>query len=275
MTVLRTVPEPTPKALRELVRLKHEGGDPARYGWGTRLRLRFGYFTPDEVYESTVARVVHDHSSWLDLGCGRNVFPNNPGLARELAARCGCLVGVDPDPTIEENPYVHRRARTTIDDFRSDQAFDVVTLRMVAEHIEHPVATLEALARLTKPGGIVVVYTVNRWSPVSVISRVVPFGLHHAIKYLFWRTEEKDTFPVAYRMNTRRQLLRLFEGNGFREIGFSYLDDCRTFSRSRLMHRLELAAWRGLRALGLRYPENCLLGIYEREAPAADAAGGR
>jgi hypothetical protein len=58
MAAHRAELEPTPEELRELVRLRHDGGDPARYGWATRLRLRFDYFTPDEVYESTVARAV-------------------------------------------------------------------------------------------------------------------------------------------------------------------------------------------------------------------------
>jgi hypothetical protein len=146
---------------------------------------------------------------------------------------------------------------------------------MVAEQIEHPPTALESLTRLTRPGGIVVVYTVNKWSPISVISRVVPFGLHHAIKHRLWKTEEKDTFPVVYRMNTGRQLRRLFEGNGFREVGFSYLDDCRTFGNTRWLHQLELTARRWLRAVGLRYPENCLLGIYERTCPTTDGVAGR
>jgi hypothetical protein len=110
----------------------------------------------------------------------------------------------------------------------------------------------------------VVIYTVNRWSPASLISRVVPFGLHHPIKHMLWKTEEKDTFPVAYRMNTRRRLRRLFEGHGFREVAFNYLDDCRTFAGSRPLLFMELSVRRGLNALGLRYPENCLLGVYER-----------
>lgn len=254
---------PTAADLRDFVSRKHDG-DSGRYGWATRMRLSFDYFTPDEVYEATVERMVAPGTTWLDVGCGRNVFPSNPGLARVLADRCRRLVGVDPDETIEENTFVHERVCATIDTFESTERFDIVTLRMVAEHVADPEATLQTLARLTKPGGSVVIYTVNQWAPASVVARAVPFSLHHAIKHWLWKTDEKDTFPVAYRMNTRRRLRRLFETHGFHEASFVYLDDCRSFGNTRALLRLELSACHVFRSLGFTYPENCLLGVYLR-----------
>ena len=128
----------------------------------------------------------------------------------------------------------------------------------------HSERVAESLSQLTKPGGRVVVYTINRWSAVSVITWLTPFKLHHPIKSLLWGSEEKDTFPVTYRMNTRGALVRLFQRSGFREQYFTYLDDCRSLSRFRATQVCELYSWRVMRALGWRYPENCILGIYER-----------
>src|SRR5262249_35055264 len=122
------------------------------------------------------------------------------------------------------------------------------------------------IAALTAPGGKVVVLTVNRWAPITIVSSLIPFRFHHGIKRLVWKTESKDTFPVAYRMNTRRELAQVFEEFGFEEIYFDYIDDCRASSRFRVLHFLELSLWRLLRTLGLNYPENCLLGVYERVA---------
>jgi SAM-dependent methyltransferase len=258
-----TTLEPSPDRLQELVHRKF-GGDPDRFGWGTRMRLRHGYFSPDEVYEATVDHLITPGARWLEVGCGRDVFPDNRPLAQELADRCAQLVGVDPDPTLEENPFVHQRVRYPIEAYQADDPFDVVTLRMVAEHIIDPDAAVSALARLTRSGGVVVVYTVNQWSPVSLVARAVPFALHHLIKHRLWRSHEEDTFPVAYLMNTRRRLHRLFERHGFREASFAYLGDCRTFANTRPLQAMELWAWRALRAVGLTYPENCLLATYER-----------
>jgi hypothetical protein len=248
--------------LAEAFRLKYAAN--GRLGWGPRLRQRFRHFSPDDVYESLVAKLVGPDSVWLDVGCGRNLFPDNPRLSRLLADRARLLVGVDPDITIEENPYVHQRVRSTINEVRPDRVYTLLTLRMVAEHIADPRSALKAVAALTAPRGKVVVYTVNRWAPITLISALVPFRFHHHAKRLLWRTESKDTFPVFYRMNTRSKLARLFGMAGFREVYFNYLADCRVFSRFRLLHFLNLGFWRLLKAFGLTYPETCLLGVYER-----------
>jgi 2-polyprenyl-3-methyl-5-hydroxy-6-metoxy-1,4-benzoquinol methylase len=173
-------------------------------------------------------------------------------------------VGVDPSDNIAENQFVQQRIHGRIEDYHSPESFDLATLRMVAEHISNPSAAVAALARLVKPGGKVVIYTVNLWSPVALISWLVPFRLHHAIKSLLWRTDAKDSFPVAYAMNTRQQLRQIFGASGFRECLFAYLDDCRIFHRFRFLSLLETGSWKILKSVGVRYPESCLLGVYER-----------
>src|SRR5260370_19235869 len=111
---------------------------------------------------------------------------------------------------------------------------------MGAQHFERPEAAVASLSRLVRPGGAVVVYTVNRWAPVPLATALVPFRLHHAFKRLLWSTEEKDTFPVAYIMNTRTHLLELFRAGGFRDRHFRYLDDCSQFHPSRIFDLLDV-----------------------------------
>lgn len=110
-----------------------------------------------------------------------------------------------------------------------------------------------------------IVYTVFKWSPIPILTRLVPFALHHKLKYILWKTEAKDTFPIAYRMNTRKHLNQLFEAVGFFEHHFYYLDDCRTFAQFRCLRFLELLLQQLLRQSLLHYPEVCLLGIYEKK----------
>lgn len=254
---------PSLEGLGRVFRQKY--GDPATAGWGPRTRFRFGYFTPDEYYEAVVSELITPGCSWIDAGGGRDLFPYNRPLAVELAGRCHRLVAVDPSDTIEENRFATERVRARLEDFECSEPFDLATLRMVAEHVETPEAFVAALARLVKPQGLAVVYTVNKWAPISIVSKFTPFSIHHRIKSILWSTEERDTFPVAYRMNTRRRLRALFHGAGFREQHFEYLDDCRTFHRFRALNYLELSAWRLLQAAGIRYPENCLLGVYQKD----------
>lgn len=255
---------PTRDELDRVFRQKH--GDPETTGWSPRRRYRFGYFTPDDVYEAIVAKLVSPETDWLDVGGGRDLFPHNVPLARELASRCRCLVGVDPSANVHENPFVHEKVQAPIENYPTDRTFDLATLRMVAEHVTSPDAVIAKFAALVRPGGKVVIYTVNRWAPITVVSSLIPFGLHHPIKRLVWGTDEKDTFPVVYKMNTRSRLRSLFGRHGFREVHFAHLDDCRAFANFWLLNLVEMWTWRGLRAVGLCYPETCLLGVYERTA---------
>jgi SAM-dependent methyltransferase len=243
-----------------ILRLKY--GPPDRLGPSPRLRRWFGYSSPDDWYEAAVAGLVTATTTWLDVGCGRNVFPSNRAAAKLLAERCRLLVGIDPSDNIHANDIIHERAQCVLEDYVTDRRFDLVTLRMVAEHITDPVGTVRALARLTSAGGRVVIYTVSKWSPVTVVSAITPFRFHVAAKRFLWRTDERDTFPTAYRMNTRRELRRLFAAGGFLEESFYHLDDCMSFGRFLWLSRLELLAWRTLRSVGLRYPEASILAVF-------------
>src|SRR6202000_1313212 len=104
---------------------------------------------------------------------------------------------------------------------------DLITLRMVAEHVEAPETVAKQLALLLNPGGRIVIYTVSRHSPSVLAAAATPLWVHHAVKRVLWRTEERDTFPTVYRMNTRAALRRLFCGEGLSEVMFEYLADCR------------------------------------------------
>jgi len=258
--VLVRLPDAT--ALRQMFHLRYGALD--RLGWGSRLRREHAYYTPDDVYEALIAGLVAPGLHWLDVGCGRHLFPNNPALADALSARCARLVGVDPAPTLAENPWVHEKAPCGIDTYDGKGAFDLVTLRMVAEHIADPGASVRGVDRALRPGGVAVVFTVSAWSPVPLLTRLAPMGLRHRVKSWLWGTQPKDTFPTCFKMNSRGALQRQFAAVGMHEEQFLRLDDCRTFARFRGLSEMELRAMRIFRMVGVPYPEHCLLGIYRK-----------
>jgi 2-polyprenyl-3-methyl-5-hydroxy-6-metoxy-1,4-benzoquinol methylase len=249
--------------MQELFEVKHGSVD--KTGWSPRLRRQFGYFTPDDYYEAVVESLVDGNTEWLDVGGGSAIFPSNPKLSHILADRCKRLVVVDPSGNINDNPFAHERYQRLLEEFSdSSGQFTLITARMVVEHVTHPQRFVTKLSQLLKPGGKAVIYTVNLWSPGAIISSYTPMAFHHFAKSLLWDAEEKDTFPVAYLMNTRSRLNRLFTAAGFREIAFHRLDDCRTLGRWKPLLTLELTLWKALRSVGLGYLESCLLGVYER-----------
>jgi len=254
---------PTMDQLKAVFERKYRHG--SELGWAPKRRLNHGYFLPTDYYEATIEKHIEPGNRWLDVGGGRAIFPQNGQLAQELVDRCEHVVAVDPSDNVLDNPFVHERHRMLLENYETDQTFDLVTMRMVAEHVANPTAFVSALSRLLKPGGRAIVFTVNLYSPVTVVSRFTPFGLHYRLKSLFWKGEERDTFPTAYRMNRQSDLAQYFSEHGFAEEAFTRIDDLSVFRTRKRLGAMELKLWQMCKRLRISYPENCLLGIYRKQ----------
>jgi 2-polyprenyl-3-methyl-5-hydroxy-6-metoxy-1,4-benzoquinol methylase len=234
-------------------------------GQSPRMRLSFDYFTPDDYYEALVSRLVTPGCEWADIGCGRDVFPRFSELARDLCSRASFVYGIDPDDNVLENPYINDRFHGVGDDCGTERRFDVLTMRMVAEHIVDADRAIKKVAELLKPGGITVIYTPYKWAPMSVVASLLPFSLHHPLKRLIWDAEARDTFPTAYNLNTRYDLARHTSNHGLEERSFQMLDDCRVLTRYHWLNYGELTLQRLLRSMNVGYPERCILAVYEKK----------
>ncbi len=136
------------------------------------------------------------HQQVLDVGCGG-------GILSESMARAGARVlGIDlAQPlldvaqlhALEGKVEVEYRA-VAAEDLAAERpgAFDVVTCMEMLEHVPDPAVTLAALAKLVRPGGDVVVSTLNR-NPLAFavaivgaeyIARILPRGTHEYLKFI-------------------------------------------------------------------------------------------
>ena len=185
------------------------------------------------------------------------------------------MIAVDPSANVLRNEFARERVQARLEEYAPGPVFDLATLRMVVEHVDAPDAFARALAGAMRPGGMVVIFTVNRWAPITLVSGVVPFRFHHALKRVVWGGDEEDTFPVCYLLNTRATLQRTLAPHGLREAAFARLDDLSTFGTFPRLGGIELAAWRAMRSLALPYPESCLLGIYVKDGAPAVAQSER
>jgi 2-polyprenyl-6-hydroxyphenyl methylase/3-demethylubiquinone-9 3-methyltransferase len=128
--------------------------------------------------------------SVLDIGCGG-------GLVAEPLARLGAHVtGIDPAPQNIEAARAHAEGAGLEIDYRAEtaeafaasgQSFDAVLLLEVVEHVPDVPAFLKAVAPLVKPGGAMVLSTLNRTLKAyalaiigaELILRWLPAGTHN------------------------------------------------------------------------------------------------
>jgi len=125
-----------------------------------------------------------DNLSIVDIGCGG-------GLISEPLAQKGALVtGVDASATSIEVAKRHAKANQIHVDYRhqlaselaSDGAqFDVVINAEVVEHVPNQPQLIKECAQLVKPGGLLILATLNRTVKSFVIAIV---GAEYVMRYL-------------------------------------------------------------------------------------------
>jgi 2-polyprenyl-6-hydroxyphenyl methylase/3-demethylubiquinone-9 3-methyltransferase len=132
----------------------------------------------------------------VDVGCGGGI------LSEAMALRGASVVGVDLSQAVLEVAELHAIESKAALEYRSiaaedlalssPGAFDLVTCMEMLEHVPDPAATLAALGTLVKPGGHVIVSTLNRKPQAfavailgaEYIARVLPRGTHEYLKFI-------------------------------------------------------------------------------------------
>jgi hypothetical protein len=67
---------PAKRELEETFGLKY--GHIGKLCTSPSMRRRFPYNTPDEYLEARTEELVQSGCTWLDVGCGHNLFPSDP-----------------------------------------------------------------------------------------------------------------------------------------------------------------------------------------------------
>jgi ubiquinone/menaquinone biosynthesis C-methylase UbiE len=235
------------------------------------------------VYAELLSKLVQGGAAWLDAGCGHQVFKiSSTHQEAQIVARSKIAVGCDLD---YHGLQAHRsfKLRASCDLRRlpfASEAFDIVTLNYVAEHLEEPEATFEELTRVLRPGGTLVVVTPHAPGYFVRLSRLGRILLPESLMRRFILLREfrspEDIFPTFYRANTRDDLLRQMKEAGLTEECFQMLRDPAIFNFIAPLAALELVAGRMLALLGFRkLVEGTMIGVYYRSPRRVTCSGHR
>lgn len=178
--------------------------------------------------------------SVLDVGCGGGI------LSEAMAARGAVVAGIDMGKTALRVARRHSQdsglpiafERTTVEALADAQprAFDVVTCMELLEHVPSPASVIAACARLLRPGGHLVIATLNRtirsWLLAIVMAEqvlgIVARGTHTWGRFIRPSQITAWATPAALRVETT---------TGLRYIPMiNYAGLCRSTAVNYMMH---------------------------------------
>ena len=180
-----------------------------------------GGFTRDdegiELY-SRINALITPQSTVIDIGAGRGErFHNETSqfileLCR-LQGKVKKIIGIDVDDNILEHPCLDERyivpfgAQLPVE----NETANLIVAEWVLEHVEDATRFVSEIDRVLKPGGWFCAITPNANGYVGIANRILsPSVKEKLITHVWPERDDADIFPVHYRLNTNRTLLKAF-----------------------------------------------------------------
>ena len=173
----------------------------------------------DRAFREFVLQRLSPDFVMLDLGAGAGILP-----AMDFRGHARRICGVDPEPRVTENPYLHEGKVGVGEKIPyANETFDVVIADNVLEHLAEPEAVFAEVRRVLKPNGRFLFKTPNWHHYMPLAAWATPHWFHKWFNQLRGRASI-DTFPTVYRANTPRTLTRIGRKIGLQPGTFMLLE---------------------------------------------------
>lgn len=223
----------------------------------------YGKNWDDALFRTKIEAHLTPESIVLDVGAGAGIVE-----AMYFRGQVARICGIDLDPRVEENDKLDEGKLADAGKIPYDDAlFDVVFADNVMEHLDEPKAVFAEIARVLKPGGVMLFKTPNRSHYVPLLARWTPLRFHQFINKLRGR-EAEDTFPTHYLANSQAQVTELAKQTGLNVLKIDRIEGRPEYLRLTFVTYLfgllyerivnatsALSKWRVLLIAELRKPE--------------------
>ena len=181
-----------------------------------RLWLRYYSDYRPEYFFDVLLQHLRPNDHVLEIGAGSGINKQNHFDLRDRVTR---YVGIDPDASVLANPYLHESHRCSAESLPfANESFDLVFHNYVAEHFASPLACNREIARILKPGGLLLFQTPNRYYYASLVAQLTPQWFHEFyVRRFASGRSDKEVFRTFYRLNDARVI-----ATQLRSCGFSY-----------------------------------------------------
>jgi SAM-dependent methyltransferase len=177
--------------------------------------------SPAPYFERRLGQILRPGDRILDAGCGRGTL-----FSLNFARRIGCHVtGVDVREDVMLNVALDACVRADLNNLPfSNESFDVVNCRLVAEHLTTPEIAFTEFQRVLKRGGRLAIFTPNLLHYFGAAAFLTPHWFHTWFNSRIRGFAGHDIFPTYYRTNTRTRLTALLYKAGFDRVEISLVE---------------------------------------------------
>jgi ubiquinone/menaquinone biosynthesis C-methylase UbiE len=239
--------------------------------WKLRPTIVPGLENSQFAYARVLKAAVDRTVRWLDVGCGRQTFPDwFPERQRQMSGPRRSAVGVDRDfDALSRHESLRHRAQADVQSlpFR-DQTFDLVTANMVLEHVESPLDFFREVARVLAPGGRFVAHTPNARGYTTMLTKLIPDRARAQAAVLVQGRKPEDIYPTHYLANSRIVLQRLAEQSGLIVTRLEYVQSSPQMTLIPIFMLLEMMLIRLLFLDGFSRWRACLIVEFQKRASA-------
>jgi len=208
---------------------------------------RFSWEIATEIINREVAKKPY----WVDIGARNNA---------RLKTHQGSELAIGLDPEVRDDIYVDSQTKfvqgSVYDLPFKESTYDFITSRYTFEHLEFPGKALAEIERALKPGGIFLLQTTNKNSPLLVIARMIPFAIKKQLLKILFKENPSGTYRTFYKLNTPSAVEKFdssIQGRGKLKLRKMYLvedilcDSKILFTLSFYLYKLtQLFGWKSL-----------------------------